>query len=267
MRSFRFIFSLYFLPVFFFTVAVSPNINGERIGLVLLSVYILLIPATNYIVDSTYSRASNSDKSKPLLSNFIGLLMFVVAIYLGWQINWQFNIMQMVYLLFIAGAYNNLFSKGKFNLLLVLVLGSILFSATYIGLNQYGFTQLLSLHNFAVILYCGLLIAPIFYMVGDGLKLLYLIKTVRTVLLGETLSFVIFFFVSYKWEYAVIFAIAMVPSALWLYKMYKDSETTDSLVTKRFAWLRLVYATSMAGFFIYFFLDSTQVLQAIRGGY
>jgi hypothetical protein len=49
--------------------------------------------------------------------------------------------------------------------------------------------------------------------------------------------------------------------------MYKDSETTDSLVTKRFAWLRLVYATSMAGFFIYFFLDSTQVLQAIRGGY
>jgi hypothetical protein len=267
MRNFRLIYSLYFLPVFFFTMAAAPNISGDRIGLVLIAIYTMLIPATNYIVVRSYRMISSAGDKRFAFLDFLALLMLASTFYLGWQINWQFNMLQILYLTFVAGAYNNLFIQGKINLLVVLILGSVLYSMTYIGLNKYGFGQLFRLHNFAVILYCGLLITPIFYMEEGSAKPFQLIKTVSIVLFAEILSFAIFFLISYKWEYTVLFVVAMLPSAGVILGMYRELKTSDRIATRRFFLLRLIYAISMTGFFIYFFLDSTQVLQAIRGGY
>ena len=72
----------------------------------------------------------------------------------------------------------------------------------------------------------------------------------------------------YHWRYALYFFIAVIPVILMsiiLFRKIQAEKAVNLPVT--LYWLNTVLALSLLLFFTYFFLDSTQVLQAVRGGY
>lgn len=284
MQKFKFLISIYFLPIFFFTLAISPNINSARIGLVLLSVFILLIPATNYIADNPGKRISNSGDIKYSFIDSLALIMIILAIYLGWKINWQFSLLQGLYLfavVLIARQERFLSPDIKWFISKSLQ-GMLLFSTIYLGLNQYGFNNLLRAHIIlfasltTLIIIIGLYIVNLREysllqkdeLVSQPQKAVKPLKIILILIILLLLAYAGFFTATYHWRYAGFIALALMPSILFaiiLLKRFSSLQTVQ--MTAALQWLNIILSTCLVIFFIYFFLDSTQVLQAIRGGY
>ena len=278
MRAFKFNLSFYLLPVFFFVLAVSPNISGDRIGQVLLSVIILLIPASNYLSTYPVRRSSDSEPNKYSFIDFLTLFLFLAAIYLGWQISWQFNLLQGLYLVSVL-----LFARQEetplpqISWFVVKALqGALLFAIIYVGLNQYGYNNLLRIHILlftflsALIVMASLFIANLreYYLqntVNIELKPLQIIILLIAML---WLFFASFLIITYSWYYAAFITAAILPSIVLAGRLHNNIKGNIPIrLPVALHWLNLILAISLVLFFIYFFLDSTQVLQAILGGY
>jgi hypothetical protein len=284
MRKFKFLHSLYFLPLFFFTLAVSPNISGDRIGVVLVSVFLLLVPAANYIAANPGQRTSTSGKIKYSFIDFLSLMLFLVAIYLGWQINWQFNFLQCAYLFSVV-----LFSRQDEVLaadikwyLARFLQGILLFAALYLGVNQYGFDNLFRIHILlysflgTLVIFTGLSVSKLHLYclqhAGEIIEAPHIaVRPVRMIMLLTgllLLVYSIFFITTYHWHYAVFFALAVLPSILLAAHLFRRFQLNKAInLPVRLNWLNILLATGLTVFFTYFFLDSSQVLQAVLGGY
>lgn len=283
MRKFNLIISLYFLPVFFFTLAVSPNISGDRIGVVLLSIFLLLVPSANYLAAIPGKRTSSGDIKFSLI-NFLALLFFMVAIYLGWRISWQFNLSQVLY--FIAVIIASKQDRGVFPrinwAIANIIAGILLFITIYLGLNQYGFDNLLRAHIIlfaslsTIIIIASLYVARLhkYYRLNkDEIEdlpqvVLRSVKIIMALLGLLLLTYAVFFITTYHWRYAGYFTLALLPAIIIIIGVFKRLSTGHTVkLTAALSWLNILLAICLVIFFIYFFLDSTQVLQAIMGGY
>jgi len=266
------------LPVYFFALAISPNISGDRIGVVLLSVFILLIPAANYTAANIDKRTSVSAGTKYSFIDFLALLLFVITIYLGWQISWQFNIAQILYFIMVLIASKQ--DRGGFVgikwTIGILLIGILLFSTVYLGLNQYGFNNLLRIHIVlfsslsALIVFSSLYIAKLreYYLLHTVDIELKPLKIIIGLLGFMWLAFAIFLTTTYTWQYAAYITLAILPSIVLATRLFMRTKSGKSTqITTGLLWINIKLATGLVIFFIYFFLESTQVLQAILGGY
>jgi hypothetical protein len=278
MRAFKYNLSFYLLPVFFFVLAVSPNISGDRIGAVLLSVFILLMPASNYIGANPGKNISPSGDIKYSFIDFLSLFLFLAAIYMGWKIGWQFNLLQCLYLIAVM-LFSRLEKKPTPGLdwfMARSVQGLILFAIIYVGLNQYGLNNLLRIHIFLFSTLSTLVVLTSLYIVN--LREYYLIntvdielkpvKTIIGLMASLWIAFTVFLSTTYDWQYGGYISLAIIPSAVLAVILYRSVKANKSIhLTSRLQWINIVLSTGLIIFYIYFFLDSTQVLQAILGGY
>jgi 1,4-dihydroxy-2-naphthoate octaprenyltransferase len=71
-----------------------------------------------------------------------------------------------------------------------------------------------------------------------------------------------------KPTYAIAFLIALAPVmiffSIWFLQVLRDEQNATYTKTM---WLNFISATCLNAFFIYLFLDSSQVIQAIQGGF
>ena len=280
MKNFNFSQIVNFLPVFFFVLAISPNISGDRIGLVLISVFILLIPSANYIAANPERKISSERDTKYSLLDIVSLMMVIGAIYLGWLISWQFNLLQGLYLFTVI-----LISKQKSSIsvdfkwfIARIFQGLLLYAIIYLGLNQYSFNNLLRIHILlfsslsTLIIITSLYISSLcdYYLLNeDDMENRTLPIKIILLLIGLLLlAYGGFFTSTYHWRYAGYFSLAVLPAILLSINLIRKIQSVKAVTLHvTLYWLNTVLALGLVIFFIYFFLDSTQVIQAILGGY
>src|SRR5688572_30081117 len=105
-------FSFFLLPIFLFSLSVSPNLNGPRIGWVFFILHFLLYPASN----GYNSYFDKDEKSIGGLKNpppvhkglyYLSLLLDLVAVVLGYlKINLVFAVFLLIYGL-VSKAYSH----------------------------------------------------------------------------------------------------------------------------------------------------------------
>jgi 4-hydroxybenzoate polyprenyltransferase len=287
----RFPFSYFLMPVFLFALAISPNITAPALGWSFFIIHFLLYPASN----GYNSYFDKDEKSIGVLKNpppvnpglyYLALLFDLVAVVLGFlKVNATFAFMLLVYGL-VSKAYSHpsirlkkyaiasWFITGIFQGLFTLVM-------CYVGINR--FTLDLPLKGqvlWAGVLACMMLMAnypmtQIYQHEEDAKRRDYTLSyrlgirgtfcLTAIVFVIAVIGFLFFFNRYYHGRYGVVFVLAVAPALVfflyWFYKAVKDpahANYTHSL------WLNIISATGLNVFFIYFFLDSTQILQAFQ---
>jgi 1,4-dihydroxy-2-naphthoate octaprenyltransferase len=148
----------------------------------------------------------------------------------------------------------------------------------YIGLNKFSFDQLFKASVFIPGLLTSLMLWANYPMTqiyqheedsrrGDrtfslmlGIRgTFYFVAGVFGIV---TLGFVWYFITFYEVKYAIVFLLALLPVILyflyWFIRVFKDEAKADHRHTM---FLNFISATCLNAFFIYLFLDSSQVLQ------
>ena len=286
-------FSFFLLPVFLFALAVSPNINEARIIIVFLAVHIFLYPASNGY-NSYFDKDEKSIgglKTPPKVTRglyFTALFFDLVAILLGLVINWEFALMLFLYGL-VSKAYSHpsirikkfawasWFIAGLFQ-------GFFTFLMCYIGLNDYGLAQLQKTSLLFPALLSSAILWGSYPMTqvyqheedaerGDNtlslkLGILGTFHFTAVFFTLATLLFAWYFVHFFQVKYALGFFASMSPVVFffgtWYFRARKDPSQADYSHAMR---LNFISSFCLNVFFIYFFLDHSQVLQAIKAGY
>ena len=264
--------------------AISPNISADRIGLVLLDVFVLLIPSANYLAANPERRISSKNDANYSISDFISLAMVIGAFYLGWLISWQFNFMQGLYL------FTVIITSKKDSYIVVeikwfmakAIQGLLLYVIIYLGLNGYEFSNLLRIHILLFASLSILIITSSLYISNQRENYLLTeadrdnhktgeerpINAILILIGLQVLAYGVFFITTYHWRYAGYFLLSLVPAiSVTISLMWKIQNNRSRNLPNALYWLNTVLALCLMIFFIYFFLDSTQILQAILGGY
>ncbi len=286
-------FSFFLLPVFLFALAISPNINESRIIIVFLALHFFLYPASNGY-NSYFDKDEKSIgglRNPPKVSRglyFMALLFDLVAILLGFLINWQFVLMLFIYGM-VSKAYSHpsvrikkyplasWFIAGFFQ-------GFFTFLMSYIGLNTYGFEHLdKSSLIIPALLTSGILWGSYpmtqIYQHEEDKKRGDITLSLKLGILGTfhftailftvaTAFFAWYFVYYFQLRYAAGFFISMSPVVfffgIWYFRTRRDLNKANYGNTM---WLNFISSLCLNAFFIWFFLDNSQVLQAIKAGY
>jgi len=286
-------FSFFLLPVFLFAVSVSPNLNPQRLLIVFAVLHLFLYPASN----SYNSYFDKDEKSIGGLKNppkvkkelyYVSLVFDLIAIVLALTINLTFALMVFVYGL-VSKAYSHPVVRLKKHpwlswFIAGLFQGLFTFLMAYAGINDFPAFILLKPEVLIPALLSSLILwgsypmTQIYQHEEDGKRgdrTLSLVLGIRGTFHFTALCFsigvaayVLYFNHFFRIEYAFAFLIALLPVliffAAWYFQVRKDEKKADY---SRTMWLNFISALCLNAFFIYFFLDHTQVLQAIRAGY
>ncbi|MEM8567315.1 MAG: UbiA family prenyltransferase, partial [Bacteroidota bacterium] len=207
---------------------------------------------------------------------------------MGLLISWQFSLM-----LFVYGVVSKAYSHPSVRLkklpftswfIAGLFQGFFTFLMSYVGLNDYTMGQVLKLN----VLIPGLLSSAILwgsypmtqiYQHKEDKKRGDITLSLKLGILGTfhftavafgiaSACFVWYFAETYELKYAWAFLMSMTPVILffgyWYLKTRKELTQANFIHTMRLNFLSAIFLNA---FFIYFFLDYTQVLQAIKAGY
>ncbi|MDN5201753.1 UbiA family prenyltransferase [Fulvivirgaceae bacterium BMA10] len=286
-------FSFFLLPVFLFALSVTPNLDPSRILIVFIALHLFLYPASN-AYNSYFDKDEKSIgglKNPPPVSKqlyWTSLAFDFIAIVLALFINISFAMMLLVYGL-VSKAYSHpairlkkypfasWFVAGFFQ-------GCFTFLAAYMGLNDYGFFVILHEQTLIPGLLSSLLLWGSYPMTqiyqheedakrGDGtLSILLGIKGTfyftAIMFTLASLGFFLYFQKYFATMYGSHFLFFLSPVVLyfgfWFLKVLKNRSKADYGHTM---WLNTLSALLMNAFFIYFFLDSTRVLDALKAGY
>jgi 1,4-dihydroxy-2-naphthoate octaprenyltransferase len=281
-------FSYFLLPVFLFSLAVSPNITEKSILWTFIIVHFFLYPASNGY-NSYFDKDEKSIgglKNPPPVTKglyYLSLLFDVIAIVLGLVfVNVPFALM-----LFIYGAVSKAYSHPSIRLkkfpiagwlVAGLFQGLFTFLMCYIGINKYSFENVLKLHILipgtlaTLMLWANYPMTQIYQHEEDekhgdmtisrklGIRgTFYFVSAVFSLV---TFGFVLYFYVFLESKYAWTFLTALFPVVayffFWFYQTYQDQTKADFSHTM---WLNFISATALNGYFIYLFLDSSHVSQ------
>ena len=287
-------FSYFLLPIFLFSLSISPNFSGPPIAWTFVIIHFLLYPASNGF-NSYFDR---DEKSIGMLKNpppvtrdlyFLSLLMDTLAIILGFIfLNLTFAVMLLVYGL-ISKAYSHPAVRIKRHAVAGWIVtgffqGAFTFSMCYIGVNDFSIENAMS----PVVLIPGLLttlmlwanypLTQVYQHEEDarrGDKTLSLRLGIRGTFLfsaifftASAITFWMYLDARFGRPYALLFVVALAPVTAfflyWFYLVRRDLTHANYQMTMR---LNFISATCLNSFFIYLFLDSSHVLQALRGGF
>ncbi len=282
-------FSYFLLPVFLFSLAVSPNISEQPLLWVFVIVHLLLYPASNGY-NSYFDKDEKSIgglKNPPPVNKglyYLSLLFDTAAIALAiWKITIPFAVM-----LFIYGIVSKAYSHPAIRLkkypyaswfIAGLFQGAFTFIMCYMGVNKYDFIQILKptvlIPAFlsSAMLWGNYPMTQIYQHEEDAkrgdvtlsLKLgirgtfWFVLLTFSVAVVG----FMVYFLHYFSLHYALIYQAALAPVVTfflyWFYKVWKDETKADYRHTM---WLNFISATCLNAFFIYLFLTSSHILDA-----
>lgn len=284
-------FSYFLLPVYLFSVGISSNPNGDRLLWVFLIVHLFLYPASNGF-NSYFDKDEKSIgglKNPPPVTKglyYLSLLFDLAAIVLAYvKISLLFATMIFIYGL-ISKAYSHpvvrlkkypiggWITTGVFQ-------GFFTFLMCYVGINDFSLDTVFKPHVVTPALLTSIMLLGNYPMTqvyqheedkkrGDitlSLKLgirgtFYFTALLFTLAVA---GFLYFFMHYYQPKYGWQFLLALSPVLLfflyWFLKVMKDETRADYAHTM---WLNFISATCLNIFFIWFFLDSSHVLDAFR---
>ena len=287
-------FSFFLLPIFLFSLSVSPNLNGPRIGWVFFILHFLLYPASNGY-NSYFDKDEKSIgglKNPPPVNkglDFLSLLFDVAAVVLGFiMLNATFAIMLLVY-----GLVSKAYSHPSIRLKKYAITGWIItgifqgiftFLMCYVGVNNLPFEaalkpQLIFAGSLtSIMLWANYPLTQVYQHEEDakrGDKTVSLILGIKGTFYFASLfftiaviGFIIYFQQYYQGRYSLLFLAVLAPVLVfffyWFASVLKNEKEADYTKTM---WLNVISATCLNGFFIYHFLDASHVIQAIQGGF
>lgn len=286
-------FSIFLLPVYLFALAISPNFNPERMLIVFVCLHFFLYPASNGF-NSYYDKDEESIgglKRPPKVTDnllYLSLFLDLIAILLALKISFLFTGFIIIYGI-ISKAYSHPAVRlKKYPWLSWIVAGffqgAFTFWACYIGINDFPSS---TLSHFPVIgagLLTTLLLLANYPLTqiyqhkedarrGDltlsrqlGIKGTFVFTAALFIL--AAILFAVYFTSYYQDKYAWYFLAAFSLPALffiyWVYSYSKNPDAVNYSNTMRLSWIS---SLSMNIFFIYLFLDLTQIHQALRGSF
>lgn len=286
-------FSFFLMPVFFFALANSPNFTETGIVWSFLIIHFLLYPASNGY-NSYFDKDEKSIgglKNPPPVKKelyFVAITLDVVAILLALKISYLFALMLFIYGL-VSKAYSHPTIRLKKYpiagwLVTGLFQGFFAFMMCYEGINSLGLNSLFKMQILipalltSVMLWGNYPMTQIYQHEEDkkhGDKTLSILLGIRGTFIFTALVFALatagftaYFIFYFKLKYALQFIMALLPVLIfflfWFYNTSKDTAKAN------YSWtmgLNFISAICLNGFFIYFFLDSSQVIQAIQSGF
>jgi 1,4-dihydroxy-2-naphthoate octaprenyltransferase len=284
-------FSFFLLPVFLFALALTPNHNGERMLLVFLSLHLFLYPSSNGY-NSYYDKDEESIgglKRPPKVSKDLlgwSLVFFGIALALGAWINWEFASMLGLYGL-VSMAYSHPSVRLKKYpwiswAIAGLFQGYFTFAMAYAGLSNLGWEVLLKPHVLipgfltSLMLWGNYPLTQVYQHGEDArrgdrtLSLLLGIKGtfIFSALLfaGTTAAFIWYFLGKGQSHIVGYYLAAMAPIGLffllWMGFIFRESEKYAT-----YSWamgMNFLSAIALNAFFIYYFLENTQILQVFN---
>lgn len=287
----RFPFSYFLLPIYLFSLAISPNFTEHSLLWSFVIIHFFLYPASN-----GYNSYFDKDKgSIGVLKNpppvrkglyYLSLLFDVIAIALGLiLINLTFALM-----LFIYGLVSKAYSHPSIRIKRYAITGWLItgifqgfFSVVmcYVGINNFPLDAVFAPEVvWAGVLTSGMLWAnyPMTQVYqhqedtarGDrtfslmlGIRGTFIFAAVMFVLV--TAGFVLYFVRFYSDAYAIAFPLFVAPVVIyflyWLVRVIRDASNADYTHAM---WLNFISATCMSAFFIYFFLAYTNLMQVFQ---
>lgn len=284
-------FSYFLLPVFLFSLAISPNVTSSGLLWTFITGHFFLYPASNGY-NSYFDKDEKSIgglKNPPPVNKglyFLSLLFDCAAIVLGFIfINLTFSLM-----LFIYGLVSKAYSHPSIRLKKLPVTGWLVaglfqglftFLMCYIGINKFSPENVLSLKVLlpgmlsTVMLWANYPMTQIYQHEEDAARgdmTLSRMLGIRGTFyfVGGTFSlvtvgFVWYFIHFFSGSYAIPFLIALFPVAayfcIWFLQTYRDETKADFGHTMR---LNFISATCLNIFFTYLFMDSTHIIQLFQ---
>lgn len=289
LKHLRIPFSFFLMPVFFFALALTPNLNESRLLWVFVSLHLFLYPSSNGY-NSYFDKDEESIgglRHPPKVTKdlyWLSLFFLVVAIGLAGIISFSFATMILVYGL-VSMAYSHPSIRIKKYpwlswIIAGLFQGYFTFAMIYAGLSSLGWDVMLKSH----VLIPGLLTSLMLwgnypltqvYQHGEdsrrGDRTLSLILGIK-----GTFSFSAFLFalsgatfiwyflnrnqIDISWVYLAAMAPIIVFFLIW-FSFIRVNPTKYSA----YSWvmtMNTVSAICLNAFFIYYFLENTQILQA-----
>ena len=283
-------FSYFLLPIFLFSLTVSPNFSGARIGWVFLIMHFFLYPASNGF-NSYFDKDEKSIgglKNPPPVTPglyYLSLLFDVIAIVLGFiKISFLFAVMLLIY-----GLVSKAYSHPAIRLKKYAVTGWLVtgffqgiftFVMCYIGLNKFGLEESLQENILIAGALCTVMLWANYPLTqvyqhdedrrrGDitmsiklGIRGTFLFSGIFFAIAAG--GFLLYFYQFYEGRYAMIFILSLLPVLtyflFWYSRVYRDPLHANY---RHAMWINIISSTCLIGFFIYMFLDSSQVLQVI----
>lgn len=282
-------FSYFLLPVFLFSVAISPNINGSHILWTFLIVHLFLYPASN----GYNSYFDKDEKSIGGLQNpppvkkglyFLSLAFDLIAILFALIfLNATFAIMLVVYGL-VSKAYSHPSIRlKKFPILGWLIAGLFqglfTFAMCYVGINDFGieiilnWTVLVPGTLSTIMLWANYPMTQIYQHDEDAKRgdltlsrmlgirgTFYFVGATFTVV---TVGFILYL-QTFALKYSLIFLATLFPVVayffVWFFQTYRNESKADYRHTM---WLNFISSTCLNLFFLYLFIDRTRFLHGL----
>ncbi len=289
----RFPFSFFLMPVYLFALGHSPNFTESRIIWSFLIIHLLLYPASNGY-NSFFDKDEQSIgglKNPPPVRRglyFIALLMDAAAILLALKISVLFASMLLIY-----GLASKAYSHPSIRLKKYPIWGWLVtgffqgfftFLMSYEGINAFGIESLFKTNVLipaaltSVMFLGNYPMTQIYQHEEDGkrgdrtLSILLGIKGTfvftSLVFAAATFGFAFYFIFFFKVKYALVLVASLTPVLIYFFIWFiQFLKNPDVVNYSRTMWLNFISAICLNGFFIYFFLDSTQVIQAIKAGF
>ena len=283
-------FSYFLLPVFLFSLAVSPNVSEAGLLWTFIIVHIFLYPASNGY-NSYFDKDEKSIgglKNPPPVKKglyYLALLFDAIAIVLGLiKISIPFAVMLLIYGL-VSKAYSHPGIRLKKYpitgwLVAGLFQGLFTFVMCYIGINKYNLDNVWKASVLIPGALCSLMLWANYPMTqvyqheedgkrGDetfsrmlGIKgTFYFVGGVFALV---TIGFVIYFSAYFSTRYALGFLIALFPVLIyfsyWFLKVIRDESKADYTHTM---WLNFISSTSLNVYFIYIFLFAKNYINTL----
>jgi 1,4-dihydroxy-2-naphthoate octaprenyltransferase len=279
-------FSYFLLPVYIFSLGISPNFTESNLLWSFVIIHLLLYPASNGY-NSYFDKDEKSIgglKNPPPVNKslyYVSLLMDLAGIVLAcWKISLLFAVMILVYGLISKSYSHPSIRLKKFPIIGWLTVGIFqgffAFMMCYIGINNYGLENLM--HNRIIIpaslttlmLLGNYPMTQVYQHEEDAkhgdhtMSMLLGVRGtfifVQVIFALAALGFVLYFNSFFTLAFSYAFLLSLVPVVLffmiWFYQVWKDSLQADHARTM---WLNFISATCLNSFFVYFFLENSHI--------
>ena len=285
-------FSYFLLPIYLFGISISPNLSEPRLLWLFIILHLLVYPASNAF-NSYFDKDEKSigglknpppvDKSLYYFATLFDIVGLVL-VYIFFPKNFTLLWMILVYIL-VSRAYSHpLIRLKKYPMLSWFVAGFFqgawVVWLIYIGLNDFEFLQLFKPH----VVIPGLLSSAILWgsypmtqvyqheedaKRGDitlslklGIKGTFVFTAICFGL--ASMGYFLYFDAYHHVKYGFIFLSAMTPVVLyfgwWFLSVLKDESNANFGRTMALNWIS---ATCLGAFFVYFFLNSKDILNVV----
>lgn len=284
----RFLFSWFLMPVYFFALAISPNLSGDRLLWSFVIIHLLVYPASNgynsYFDKDEGSIGGLKDPPPVNRSLFVmAWLLDLVAVGLAWwKVNSIFAVMILLYGL-ASKAYSHPAVRLKKYpiagwLWVAFFQGIFTFVMCYAGINALPVENLVQTKVLIPGALASLMLLGTYPMTqvyqhaedakrGDTTISLKLgVRGTFGLVMGifslASVFYTAYFYTFFEWRFAMSFLVALFPVVvfflIWFYRVWRNEEVANYRNTM---WLNFLSATCLNGFFFWLFWETSHINQ------